>query len=232
MWPGYSQQTTYNQFGAQPPPPLPQRTYSTQTTNYGVGGATVTRSTTTQFENSWYSAYYQQYAQNQQALQTLQYWFNSVDRDRSGSITSVELAQVQFNGRPLGVLCASKMIMAFDRDGSGTIDFREYCALHGFLSQMSNAFLIADRDRSGSLEPNEIFTAITAAGFQLSQPTVITIVRKYNNTGYGGLTFERFLLAMAHLAIVRSIFDWNDTSKVGRVMLTYDQLAHITIQCV
>jgi len=204
--------------------------YTGYTQNYGVQTQTVSRTTTTNFSNNWYSAYYNQLAAIQSQMATLQYWFTSVDRDRSGSISAIELAQAQFNGRPLGVACASKIIRAFDQDKTGTIDFREYVALHGFLQTMSNAFLMADRDRSGTLDPMEIFTAIVGAGFALSQPTLMSICRRFNNTGYG-LTFDMFLLAVSHLAIVRSIFDWNDVARMGRITLTYDQLAQITIEC-
>eukprot|EP01121_Diplochlamys_sp_Union-15-3_P000910 TRINITY_DN1076_c0_g1_i2.p1 TRINITY_DN1076_c0_g1~~TRINITY_DN1076_c0_g1_i2.p1 ORF type:complete len:208 (+),score=26.81 TRINITY_DN1076_c0_g1_i2:63-686(+) len=189
----------------------------------------VTRTTTTQFNSSWYAPYYNQVYQNQHSLASLQYWFQSVDRDRSGSITPNELAMVQFNGRPLGYLCAAKMMRAFDKDRSGTIDFREYIALHGFLQSISAAFLSADRDRSGFLDPTEIYAALINAGFLLSQATVNAICRRYNNTGFG-LTFDSFLLAAAHLAIVRSIFEWNDPMRTGRVYLTFDELALITIE--
>jgi len=33
----------------------------------------------------------------------------------------------------------------------------------------------------------------------------------------GMITFETFLLMAAHLAHVRSIFEWNDPSRTGRV---------------
>eukprot|EP01120_Amphizonella_sp_Union-15-10_P000885 TRINITY_DN1094_c0_g1_i2.p1 TRINITY_DN1094_c0_g1~~TRINITY_DN1094_c0_g1_i2.p1 ORF type:complete len:229 (-),score=29.32 TRINITY_DN1094_c0_g1_i2:36-722(-) len=189
----------------------------------------ITRTNTT-FNNNWYAPYYNQIQGNQGYMQNLQYWFNAVDRDRSGTITAQELAQVQFNQRPLGFPCAVKILRAFDKDNSGTIDFREYVALHGFLQTISNAFLMADRDRSGTLDAYEIYNALVGAGFQLSQPTVSAICRRYSNTAMG-LTFDYFLMAVAHLAIVRSIFEWNDVSRVGRISLTFDQLANITIEC-
>eukprot|EP01121_Diplochlamys_sp_Union-15-3_P008829 TRINITY_DN2368_c0_g1_i2.p1 TRINITY_DN2368_c0_g1~~TRINITY_DN2368_c0_g1_i2.p1 ORF type:complete len:234 (+),score=25.15 TRINITY_DN2368_c0_g1_i2:48-704(+) len=216
MYPGYNP-NPYSTGG------YPGSTGPVQTTT------TVTRTTTAAFNNSWYAPYYHQIQQNASQFNSLQYWFQSVDRDRSGSISANELAMVQFYGRPLGFPCAVKILRAFDQDRSGSIDFREYVALHGFLQTISSAFMMADRDRSGTLDPTEIFTALSGAGFLLTQPTVISICRRYNNTGMG-LSFDSFLMAAAHLAIVRSIFQWNDPMRSGRVTLTYDQLANITIE--
>ena len=103
-----------------------------------------------------------------QEIARLQQWFAGVDRDRSGSISAPELATVVFGGKPIGVPTATKLIKVFDRDNSGTIDFREYAALNQYLMNMFNAFANADRDRSGFVDTNEIHQAMSAAGFQLS----------------------------------------------------------------
>lgn len=102
----------------------------------------------------------------------MQQWFNSVDADRSGSISAQELGGILFNGKPIGVPVAAKLIRVFDRDGSGTIELREYSALHKFLMNMQNAFFAADRDRSGYIDAQEMHQAVSGAGFQLSLATI------------------------------------------------------------
>lgn len=78
----------------------------------------------------------------------LQNWFNTVDRDRSGSIEVQELQQsksnnvalsyrlVTFEGRPIGPQAAAKLIQVFDEDRNGSIDFTEYAIMHKFISHM------------------------------------------------------------------------------------------------
>jgi len=184
-----------------------------------------------------------------QEMQVMQQWFASVDRDRSGSISAPELAGILFNQRPIGMGVANKLIRVFDKDGSGTIDFREYCALHQFLNTMQNAFFSADRDRSGYIDANEMFAAMQAASFQLSLPTIqglplllsslllssllclcrcrpLALSHKFSIPGRG-IDFPNFLFMAAHLAHLRSIFEWNDLDRDGRITLTYDALAHI-----
>jgi len=162
----------------------------------------------------------------------MQSWFSSVDTDRSGTISANELALLQFGGRPLGFRTAKKLITVFDKRQMGSVDFPEYASLHQFLNKMQSDFFQADRDRSGFLDPNEIFGALQNAGFQLSLPTVQAICNKFDTTPPGqpklGLAFENFLQVVAHLAAVRSIFEWNDVQKNGRVTFSYDQMAHVT----
>jgi len=43
-----------------------------------------------------------------QDLQRLQQWFQSVDKDKSGSVQAQELAGIMFNNRPLGEQVAKK----------------------------------------------------------------------------------------------------------------------------
>jgi len=163
-----------------------------------------------------------------QEMQTMQQWFASVDRDRSGSISAQELAQIQFASKPLGISVATKLIKVFDRDHSGSIEFAEYAVLHKFLTLMQNAFFTADKDKSGAIDPNEILTALQQAGFNLSMPTVQAYGRKFDPAGRG-IDFPNFLWICSHLAHCRSIFEWNDQQRRGSITLTYDALCHIAV---
>jgi Ca2+-binding EF-hand superfamily protein len=58
---------------------------------------------------------------NQQELQNLQAWFTAVDKDRSGSISAIELAAMPLGNGQLGLETAQKLIKAFDKDYSGAI---------------------------------------------------------------------------------------------------------------
>jgi Ca2+-binding EF-hand superfamily protein len=161
-----------------------------------------------------------------QEIARLQQWFAGVDRDRSGSISAPELAGVVFGGKPIGQLTATKLIKVFDRDNSGTIDFKEYASLNQYLMNMFNAFSNADRDRSGFVDAQEIHQAMAGAGFQLSIGSITALVTKFSTPGRG-VDIANFLFICAHLGHLRSIFEWNDSDRDGKVTLTYDSLTHI-----
>jgi len=173
----------------------------------------------------WYEVYHSMITPQEQ--QYYQQWFFSVDTDRSGSITGQELAQVQFNGQPIGPQVGFKLVKVFDRDGSGSIDFREYSILHKFMTLMQNAFLANDVQRRGVLLPQQTFQAIQSSGFQVSLPTIQAMAKKFDPTNQG-IIFSTYLFMCAHLAHARSIFEWNDRARTGQIHLSYDALAHIT----
>jgi len=100
--------------------------------------------------------------------------------------------------------------------------------MHKFISQMRQAFLSADTDRSGRIEAREIHMALTSVGWSfLSLPTINELMRKFDKS-QKGLDWREFLLMLAHIAHVHTVFTWNDTAKRGQITLNEDQLLHIT----
>jgi len=179
-----------------------------------------------QQQGQWYSNYYNQITQQEMAQ--LANWFNTVDRDKSGTIEDVELQEVRFDNLPIGIEVARKLIQVFDRDKNGTIDFVEYASMHKFIAQMRQAFLLADTDRSGRIEAREIFNALTRAGFSfLSMGTINELLHKFDRS-QRGLDWREFLLMVSHIANVHTVFQWNDTGQRGSVTLNEDQLVHIS----
>lgn len=74
---------------------------------------------------------------------------------------------VTFDGRPIGREVAAKLVQVFDEDRNGHIDFTEYASMHKFITHMRQAFLAADTDKSGRIEANEIYQALTNAGINI-----------------------------------------------------------------
>ena len=59
------------------------------------------------------------------------------------------------------------MIGMFDRDSSGTINFQEFSSLWKYVTDWQNTFRGYDRDNSGSIDRNELKTALTSFGVWL-----------------------------------------------------------------
>jgi len=161
-------------------------------------------------------------------MTALQGWFQRVDTDRSGTIEAEELQHVTFDRVPIGIEVAYKLIQVFDKDRNGKIDFFEYASMHKFITHMRQAFMSADSDRSGRIEAREIHQALSGAGFtNLSMGSTQELLNKFDKTRKG-LDWREFLLMVAHIANVRSVFQWNDNQKKGFITLTEDQLTHIS----
>ena len=52
----------------------------------------------------------------------------------------------------------------FDKDHSGTINFQEFSSLWKYVTDWQNCFRSYDRDNSGSIDKNELKTALTSFG--------------------------------------------------------------------
>merc|ERR1719354_1278971 len=123
--------------------------------------------------------------------------------------------------------------MSVDKDKSGSISFEEYAALHQFVTSMQAAYYQHDEDRSGHLDNREITAALRIGGFQLSQPVVESIIKKFkqSNKRYGaqGLDFEQFLQLSAFLGQIRSTFMLYDTNRSGFVTMNLEQLVQVCV---
>eukprot|EP01118_Nematostelium_gracile_P020491 TRINITY_DN994_c0_g1_i1.p1 TRINITY_DN994_c0_g1~~TRINITY_DN994_c0_g1_i1.p1 ORF type:complete len:341 (-),score=99.33 TRINITY_DN994_c0_g1_i1:29-1009(-) len=224
--PQYGQQYPPQQYPSQYPPQYPpSQQYPTPGQQYPPGPQQGPK--ILQQSGQWFTPIYQSITP--QEMSQIQAWFGAADRDRSGTVSAMELANLSVGNFPLGFETAAVLIKIFDKDNNGTLDFTEFATLHKFMNKMYGAFLAADQDRSGYLDNREIHNALTNAGFQLSMPTIDAVMQKSGAVPGRGIAFPGFLKICGHLSAVRSIFEWNDVQKTGRVTLTYDQLSHIAI---
>jgi Ca2+-binding EF-hand superfamily protein len=163
-----------------------------------------------------------------QDLAKLKSWFDQIDRDKSGTIEAHELQHVTFDGRPLGMEAAQKLIKVFDKDRNGRITFVEYASMHQFITKVRQAFITADTDRSGRIEAREVFQALAGAGLNfVSFNSILELLHKYDKTRLG-LSWEEFLMLAAHCAHCKSIFEWNDKDRDGWITINLDQLIQLT----
>jgi len=168
---------------------------------------------------------------NPNDINSLQAWFSSVDTDKSGEISSVELAQLNFRGKPLGQDQARKLLAVFDKDRSGQISFQEYAALQQFLNVMSAEFTNGEKrgNTPQSISPVEAHRALQTAGFQVSPTAIQNAAKRFDTTKRGNLSWDDFLALAAHAAMLRSVFEWSDTDHDGKITLDFEQFLYSTL---
>ncbi|XP_016094397.1 peflin-like [Sinocyclocheilus grahami] len=85
-------------------------------------------------------------------------WFCSVDSDHSGYINAKELKQALMNSNNTSFNDETCMMMLnmFDKTNTGRVDVFGFSALWTFLQQWRAVFQQFDRDRSGSINSNEM----------------------------------------------------------------------------
>lgn len=89
-------------------------------------------------------------------------WFNTVDVDRSGQVSSVELKQALVNADNTAFDddTIKMLISLFDTERNGTINVQEFAGIYGYIKQWQGIFANFDRDRSGTMDQNELQAAL------------------------------------------------------------------------
>lgn len=151
--------------------------------------------------------------------------FQRVDKDRSGAISADELQQALSNGTwtPFNPETVRSMIGMFDKNQRGTVSFEEFGALWKYVTDWQNCFRSFDRDNSGSIDRNELKTALISFGYQLSDRVIDTIIRKYDRSGANGIYFDDFIQCCIILHTMTIAFRQLDTDQDGVITVHYEQ---------
>ncbi|EJD08213.1 EF-hand [Fomitiporia mediterranea MF3/22] len=169
-------------------------------------------------------------------------WFTSVDADNSGAITASELQQCLINGdwSPFDLDTVKLLMTIFDTDRSGTIGFNEFAGLWKYIKDWQGVFRHFDRDRSGSIDGQELDNALRQFGYNLSPQLMHLLLAKYdvvateptNRRGPGpppGITFDRFVRACVVIKQLTESFQRLDTQRSGWVQMNYDTFMHTVL---
>merc|ERR1719449_3155 len=127
--------------------------------------------------------------------------FALFDKDGDGTITADELGVVMRSlGRKPTMEELKAMIAEVDDDGSGEIEFPEFLSLMASklqdtdsVEEMREAFLVFDRDKSGSVTASELKHVMNNLGEQVTDEEVQEMIVEADADGDGELSFDDFL---------------------------------------
>ncbi|XP_063685149.1 uncharacterized protein LOC134819253 [Bolinopsis microptera] len=130
--------------------------------------------------------------------------FDIFDEDASGTVSTGELASVM---RTLGQDIDEKevgiMISEVDSDGSGEIDFAEFCTLMSRQMEKADpefeykkAFKIFDKRGDGFIDNAELKHVMTNIGEDMSDHEILAMIKEADLDGDGMLNYDEFLNIM------------------------------------
>ncbi|KAM9494243.1 peflin [Clarias gariepinus] len=159
-------------------------------------------------------------------------WFQTVDTDRSGYINLKELKQALLNSNnsSFNDETCLMMINMFDKTKTGRIDVFGFSALWVFLQQWRAIFSQFDRDRSGSINSNELHQALSQLGYNLSPQFIQTLVNRHCVRGMSNaLQLDSFIQVCTQLQIMTQAFREKDTGMTGNVRMSYEDFLSCTM---
>ncbi|KAI1316627.1 Programmed cell death protein 6 [Mortierella claussenii] len=187
----------------------------------------------------------QQQQQQQQAYQppaappvtpeaSLRYWFDAVDSDKSGQLSTEELQRALVNGNPFNIETVRLMMNMFDTDNSGLIGFSEFAGLWKYIEDWRTCFQAFDRDRSGYIDFNELKTAMHSFGYNLSDNFLHLIIKKYdkrgkNPQGRGDVSFDNFVQIAVTVKSLTDAFKRIDREGRGYATIGYEQFLELVV---
>ena len=131
-------------------------------------------------------------------------------------------------GNNFDIAVCQRLISAFDNDRSGQIGLHEFTAMHKYLQAMRESFQFFDKDRSGTLDTNELLQALHRAGYPLSQPALYASLPRFDKERKGSVTFAQYLDLVIYLGNLRKLFQFFDPQYRGNINLNFDQLVACT----
>ena len=117
----------------------------------------------------------------------------------------------------------------FDKDNSGTIDIREFQQLWQYINQWKGIFDRYDRDKSGNIDANELYTAYNEMGFRVSAQFCQMVVTRFDRLSKRSLKFDDFIQTCVMLRGLTEAFKARDTNTNGIVQVNYEDFMTMAI---
>ncbi|KAF9362614.1 hypothetical protein BGX34_005825 [Mortierella sp. NVP85] len=146
----------------------------------------------------------------------LRRWFDAVDTDRSGQLSTEELQRALVN------------------DNSGLITFPEFAGLWKYIEDWRQCFRAFDQDGSGYIDFNELKRAMTTFGYNLSDKFLHLIIKKYDkrgkhSEGRGDVSFDNFVQIAVTVKSLTDAFKRIDIEGRGYATIGYEQFLELVV---
>eukprot|EP00775_Hariotina_reticulata_P010919 gene10918-11074_t len=148
----------------------------------------------------------------------LRKWFDAIDKDSNNELTAKELqAALQLGGLNFSLATVAHIIRIHDKTGSGSISFEEFGQLHEFLTNVQQSFEFFDKDRSNTLNYDEISCALQHAGYKLDHTALKVVFNRFDPSRSGCLQLTEFLALTLFMRSATATFNAFDANRVGTI---------------
>ncbi|XP_015122454.1 peflin isoform X2 [Diachasma alloeum] len=160
-------------------------------------------------------------------------WFQAVDRDRSGKISSGELRSALANGQggSFSDTACKLMIGMFDKEKTGMINLEEFQALFNYINAWLGVFKGFDHDNSGSIQEHELSAAFTQMGYRFSSDFIKYLIQKSDFNHTGSITVDQFIVLCVQIQKFTEAFRARDTQQTGEITIAFEDFLSVALSC-
>uniref|UniRef100_A0A1A8HUZ6 Calpain, small subunit 1 a n=1 Tax=Nothobranchius kuhntae TaxID=321403 RepID=A0A1A8HUZ6_NOTKU len=120
------------------------------------------------------------------------------------------------------------MVAVMDSDSTGKLGFHEFKYLWDNIKKWQGVYKTFDEDRSGSIGPNELPKAFTAAGFRLNDQLFNMIIRRYSDES-GNMDFDNYIGCLVRLDAMCRAFKTLDKDNNGTIKVNIKEWLQLTM---
>jgi Ca2+-binding EF-hand superfamily protein len=175
----------------------------------------------------------QQFNQNQvqyQSHDVISETFYSIDTNRSGKLNEDQLREA------LSAICkfkfssnaANSVMKMFDKDRTGKLNLDEFKGIYQYVTQLHHVFTQYDKDNSGTLDQQEVYSALITYGFGLDSQSFVAVYNSVDTEKSGKLTFDEYVQLCLFLGTAKNIFMHLDSNRSGQITLNFNQWVNWT----
>lgn len=106
---------------------------------------------------------------------------------------------------------------------------REFQQLWQYINQWKGVFDRYDRDRSGNIDLNELYTAYNEMGFRVSMNFCHIVVSRFDRLAKKSLKFDDFIQTCVMLRTLTDSFRARDTNQNGVITVSYEDFMMMAI---
>ena len=154
----------------------------------------------------------------------LQTFFDRVDTNKNGKISATELQSALTNGLeefPFSLSTVKSILDAFKYQEE--INFEQFGNIWRYINDWQKCFKRFDVDKSGSINSEELYTALVSFGYFVSKSVAQLLVKQFDKIGKNEILFDDFIKSCLVLFGLTREFQIKDEQQIGKVEITYEE---------
>ena len=158
--------------------------------------------------------------------------FNAVDENGNGAIDARELQRA---------LAATKLVFSLQTiallirlhsaqgNKSGELSFSEFKKVHEFLVNAQNSFSHFDSNKNGKLGREDVFKALSYAGYgDVDETAIKHACKAFDPDQSNDLSSDQYIGLVLFLTAARKVFTSFDRDGSGKITVDFNQFVYAT----